>query len=53
MSNAARVFAAQNSQQLSTNAFIDVQNLLAQAPNVITNPLYFTVANLRPFDRPV
>ncbi|KAL5523910.1 hypothetical protein ACEPAG_8083 [Sanghuangporus baumii] len=53
MADAVQVFALQNSQQVSANSDVDVNTLLSQAPGVLTNPMSYTIDNLRPFDVPV
>ncbi|EJD03137.1 uncharacterized protein FOMMEDRAFT_108265 [Fomitiporia mediterranea MF3/22] len=50
---AADEFSLQNSQQLAANTSADFQALLSRAPTVVTQPMYFTINNLRPFDAPV
>ncbi|OCB86856.1 hypothetical protein A7U60_g6029 [Sanghuangporus baumii] len=53
LADAVQVFALQNSQQVSANSDVDVNTLLSQAPGVLTNPMSYTIDNLRPFDVPV
>lgn len=31
----------------------DIAMLLSNAPQLVTNPVYYTIDNLRPFDTPV
>ncbi|EJD03138.1 uncharacterized protein FOMMEDRAFT_20295 [Fomitiporia mediterranea MF3/22] len=50
---ASQAFALQNSQQVAANSSVNYQVLLSRAPTVLTQPLYFTINNLRPFDVPV
>ncbi|PAV18859.1 response to drug-related protein [Pyrrhoderma noxium] len=50
---AVDAYARQNALQVGTNGSINVQNLLEQAPGVLTTPIYYTINNLRPFDVPV
>ena len=50
---AVDAYARQNALQVGTNVSINVQNLLEQAPGVLTTPIYYTINNLRPFDVPV
>jgi hypothetical protein len=44
-------FANQNAQQLSSRT--NMQAILSQAPSLVTQPLGYTIDNLRPFDIPV
>ena len=50
---AVDAYVRQNALQVGTNGSINVQNLLEQAPGVLTTPIYYTINNLRPFDVPV
>ena len=44
-------FARQFAQQLSNQT--NLQQILSQAPNIVTQPLGYTIDNLRPFNVPV
>jgi hypothetical protein len=44
-------FAISYAQQIATQS--NLQALLSQAPNVVTQPLWYTIDNLHPFDVPV
>ena len=44
-------FANQNAQQLASRT--NLQAILSQAPSLVTQPLGYTIDNLRPFDIPV
>jgi hypothetical protein len=44
-------FANQYAKQLATNPNISL--LLSNSPQIITQPLYYTIDNLRPFNVPV
>lgn len=50
---ASKTLAVQNTQQIASNGALNLSTLLAAAPNVVVNPAYSTVANVRPFDIPV
>lgn len=43
-------FAVQSARQLANHS--NLQAILSQAPNVLTQPLGYTIDNLRPFDVP-
>ncbi|KAI5123660.1 hypothetical protein M0805_001690 [Coniferiporia weirii] len=47
---AATAFSSLNAQRIASNSSLDLQTLLAQAPSVVTRPVYYTVNNIRPFD---
>lgn len=50
---ACQTFAIHNAKSLAANTSISLINLLATAPTVVTQPLFYTIDNLRPFDVPV
>ncbi|KAH8119235.1 hypothetical protein DFH11DRAFT_1563712 [Phellopilus nigrolimitatus] len=50
---AAKAFALLNSRQIASNSSTNFQQLLLQAPSIVTQPVYYTIANIRPFDVPV
>ena len=45
-----RTFAQQYAHNISSNSSIDFATLLSRAPNVITAPVSYQIANIRPFD---
>lgn len=48
MNMAAKVFGDQHAQQLASNP--NISTLLSTAPGVMTQPMYYTLINIRPFD---
>ncbi|KAF8585956.1 hypothetical protein K439DRAFT_1409463 [Ramaria rubella] len=48
MNMAIKLFANQHAMQLASNS--NITHLLSNAPGVVTQPMYYTLVNLRPFD---
>ncbi|KAL0945267.1 hypothetical protein HGRIS_000778 [Hohenbuehelia grisea] len=49
----SKTFASQFAKQLASSSPANVTNILINAPQIITQPISYTIFNLRPFDIPV